>query len=209
MNRTLELFAPKIYYFHPLLAGPRDTWAARLRRCRDLGFDHVVSAPLYAPGKAGDLFLTADQERAHRAIEKSLPVVQVAEEFAQACRANDLSLLIDVVLGRMAADAALAESRPDWFRAANAASATTRSRHILGSHATRPTRCDSLLLFGCQRRREGARTVALRRSTGNSSAAPAGRTPYGSWQAGARFEVRSGRLQIQSIPRRRALARNF
>ena len=117
MDQKQELFAPKIYYFHPLLAGRRSTWAAHLRRCRDLGFDHVLSAPLFAPGKAGNLFLAMDHEFAHPALGPSLPLDQVIDEFAQACRANGLRLCMDVMLGRVAADAAIARSKPDWFRA--------------------------------------------------------------------------------------------
>ena len=121
MRRTRELFAPKIYYFHPILAGPRATWPAHLRRCRDLNLDHVLSAPLFAPGEAGNLFLTADHDRVHPAVEKSLPLQQVIEEFAQACRANGLRLFIDVVLGYVAADAAIVKASPGWFHGADAA----------------------------------------------------------------------------------------
>src|SRR5258708_5005084 len=121
LSRTHELFAPKIYYFHPLLAGPRDTWPAHLSRCRKSGFDHIVSAPLFAPGVAGDLFLTADHERAHPAIDALLSADQIVEEFAQACRAHRLKLFLDVALGRVAANAAIVTSAPDWFHAADAA----------------------------------------------------------------------------------------
>jgi len=115
MRRTRESFAPKIYYFHPILAGSRATWPAHLRRCRDLNFDHVLSAPLFAPGEAGDLFLTADHDRVHPAVEKSLPLQQVVEEFARACQANGLRLFIDVVPGYVAADAAIVKATPEWF----------------------------------------------------------------------------------------------
>src|SRR3984893_13911388 len=121
MRGTGELFTPKIYYFHPILAGPRATWPAHLRRCWDFNFDHVLSAPLFAPGEAGDLFLTADHDQVHPAVEKSLPVQQVIEEFAQACRANGLQLFIDVALGYVAADAAIVKATPDWFHRADAA----------------------------------------------------------------------------------------
>src|SRR5262249_38025669 len=121
VNHTYGLFAPKIYYFHPLLAGSRSKWPNYLIRCRDLGFDHIISAPLFAPGKAGDLFLTADYERVHPAIATSESADQVAAEFAELCRAHGLKLLLDIVVGRVAADAPVVEFKPDWFYAANAA----------------------------------------------------------------------------------------
>jgi starch synthase (maltosyl-transferring) len=121
LSRTHGSFAPKIYYFHPLLAGPRGTWPVHLSRCRESGFDHIVSAPLFAPGEAGDLFLTADHERAHPVIDALLPADEIVEEFAEACRAHGLKLFLDVVLGRIDADAAIVRSAPDWFHAADAA----------------------------------------------------------------------------------------
>ncbi len=121
MRRTRGPFAPRIYYFHPILAGPRATWAAHLRRCQDLNFDYVLSAPLFAPGEARDLFLAADHDRVHPAVEKSLSLQQVIEEFARACRANDLQLFMDAVLGYVATDAAIVKASPEWFHRADAA----------------------------------------------------------------------------------------
>ena len=72
-----DLFAPRIYYFHPLLAGPRTSWPLHLQRCRAMGFEYVLTAPLFAPGAAGDLFLTADHEKPHPAIEQSLNADQL------------------------------------------------------------------------------------------------------------------------------------
>jgi starch synthase (maltosyl-transferring) len=119
MRRTHQLFAPKIYYFHPLLAGPRTRWADHLRRCSELGFDHVVSAPLFAPGTASDIFLTADHDRLHPEIDRSLALDVAVEDFARQCQAHGLRLFLDVVLGRVAADAAIAKSAPNWFHLAN------------------------------------------------------------------------------------------
>src|ERR1700689_3625581 len=109
MDNSGERIAPKIYYFHPLLAGPRTSWPRHLRRCRDMGFDHVLTAPLFAPGKEGDLFLSSDHDRANPAFHESLGVDDFVAEFARACRECELDLLIDVVLGRIAADSQLAE----------------------------------------------------------------------------------------------------
>jgi starch synthase (maltosyl-transferring) len=115
MSRTPELFAPKIYYFHPLLAGPRERWPHHLERGRELGFDCVLSAPLFAPGDSGELFLTADHERAHPSIDRSATADEVAAEFAALCRVHGMELLLDVVIGMVASDAAIARSKPDWF----------------------------------------------------------------------------------------------
>jgi len=46
-NQSRELFAPRIYYFHPLLAGDRASWPHHLQRCQEMGFDHVLTAPLF------------------------------------------------------------------------------------------------------------------------------------------------------------------
>src|ERR1700687_2146566 len=117
VSRTQESFAPRIYYFHPLLAGPRLSWPAHLSRCKELGFSHVLSAPLFDPGESVDFFLSTDHERANPAIDATAPVDLVITEFARACRENGLQFLLDVVFGRVAANAAIAKSRPEWFRA--------------------------------------------------------------------------------------------
>jgi starch synthase (maltosyl-transferring) len=128
MRRTSAQFAPKIYYFNPVIAGPVHRWPAHMRRCRDMGFDHVVSAPLFAPGHSGDIFLTSDHERVHPAVEAARSVDQVVEHFAQACRAEGLHLFLDIVLGRVSTEAAIIKSHPDWFGAADVAGATVDPR---------------------------------------------------------------------------------
>jgi starch synthase (maltosyl-transferring) len=128
MRQTHERFAPKIYYFHPFLAGPRAIWPTHLQRCKTLGFDHVLSAPLFAPGHGGDLFLTANHDRVHPAIEQSLPFGKFLEVFARDCSANGLRLLMDVVLGRFASDAEIVQSHPHWFHATNSATTNVDPR---------------------------------------------------------------------------------
>ena len=60
-------FCPRIYYLHPLLAGALTEWGTHLDRCAELGFDHVLVAPIFAPGRVGDIFLTGDTTRPHTA----------------------------------------------------------------------------------------------------------------------------------------------
>ena len=115
MKSTSDHFAPRIYYFHPLLAGARSSWPQHLNRCQDMGFDHVLMAPVFAPGADGDIFLTADHDRVNPAVAHSLAVDQMVEDFARACREHGLSLFLDVVIGELARDTILAQSSPSWF----------------------------------------------------------------------------------------------
>jgi starch synthase (maltosyl-transferring) len=115
MDETGHSFAPKIYYFHPFLAGPQTSWPQHFRRCQDMGFSHVLTAPLFAPGQQGDIFLTGDHDQVHPALNVPHSADNLFEDFAQTCRKFGLSLLADVVLGRVAPDAALARLAPSWF----------------------------------------------------------------------------------------------
>jgi starch synthase (maltosyl-transferring) len=115
MSQPREQFAPKIYYFHPLLAGPRRSWPQQLRSCLDMGFDNVLMAPIFAPGAFGDIFLTGDHGRVHPGFATSQGADELVEAFAGACRQQGLNLLLDVVVGRVAPDAHVAEAHPHWF----------------------------------------------------------------------------------------------
>ena len=136
-----EPFAPRIYYFHPLLAGPRESWPLHFERCRAMGFDHVLSAPLFTPGTAGDLFLTADHERPHPAIERSLDADRLIAELARQCRTVGLSLVLDIVVGRVANDAEVTQAHPDWFRDASA------NGHAVDPRSTLPAPAAAYLSF--------------------------------------------------------------
>jgi starch synthase (maltosyl-transferring) len=115
-----QLFAPRIYYFDPLLGGPRSSWSAHLSRCKELGFTHLLSAPLFDPGQSGDLFLTSEHERVNPAILPASAIDSFIAEFARSCQEHDLALLLDVVVGRVSTDSAIARSKPEWFRAESA-----------------------------------------------------------------------------------------
>src|SRR5262252_6902489 len=111
-----QLLAPRIYYFDPILAGPHRSWSVHLSRCRELGFSHLLSAPLFDPGQSGDLFLSSDHERLNPGIAPATGVDSFVAEFARACQDHDLNLLLDVVVGRVAIDSAIARLKPEWFR---------------------------------------------------------------------------------------------
>ena len=83
-----------------------------------MGFDHVLSAPLFAPSGVGDLFLTADHYKLHPAIDATLSADEGVSALAHDCREFGLGLLLDIVLSRVAQNAELVQSHPAWFGAA-------------------------------------------------------------------------------------------
>jgi hypothetical protein len=102
---------PKIYYVHPAIVGPLEVWSGELQRCREMGFDYVATAPIFAPGEAGDIFLTGDFERLHPIFGSDIGVDDVVAKLANKCRQNELKLIIDIVLDRVDPNGPLALSQ--------------------------------------------------------------------------------------------------
>jgi starch synthase (maltosyl-transferring) len=100
--------APRIYYVHPLLIGSGDAWDAIFRHAADLGFDTVLSAPPFDPGHGRSVLLPADTTRLHPALGQDEPFAWIAR-LAETARNHRLSLMLDVVLDRIAAHGALAQ----------------------------------------------------------------------------------------------------
>ena len=114
VHRPVATFAPRIYYFHPLLAGPLGSWPQHLRRVQEMGFDTVLTAPLFAPGASGDFFSPATMSvRILRSPPRRLRIRSSANRGS--LRGQDLPFM-DVVLGRVAPDAKLAACAPNGFR---------------------------------------------------------------------------------------------
>ena len=111
--------SPKIYYLHPLMSGPPCRWSNHLERCRRMGFDHIATPPLFAPGPAGDVFLPGDIEAAHP-ILNAKSADHAIGRVAEACGSHGLGLILDVVLDRAHVDGALAKSHPGMFSVARA-----------------------------------------------------------------------------------------
>ncbi len=110
--------APKIYHLHPLVAGPLEEWPRHLARIRAMGFDHVGTAPLFAPGSGGDIFLAGDHEALNPALRPNGQAADPAiARLAGLCDQHGLALMFDVVLDRIAADAVLRTEQAGWFEA--------------------------------------------------------------------------------------------
>jgi starch synthase (maltosyl-transferring) len=108
------MHATRLYYLHPLLAGPVDAWARQLDRAAEMLFDAVVVAPPFATGRACDLFLTADHDRLDRRLGAGGAVTALAR-FAEDCRSRQLLPTLDIVVDRVAVEHA-ADGLSSWYR---------------------------------------------------------------------------------------------
>ncbi len=108
------LYAPGICYVHPLQLGRLDRWDGVLDRIAALGFDHVLMAPPFAVSDGGNVFATRDHAQLHAALGGG-PADAALATLASACRQRGLTLLLDLVIDRLATDAPLRADHPDWF----------------------------------------------------------------------------------------------
>jgi starch synthase (maltosyl-transferring) len=117
---------PKIYYIHPAIVGPLDKWSEIAGRAKALGFDWIAAAPIFAPGKTGDIFLAGDTDRA-LPIFGNADADDVAERLVKICRQHELKLMTDVVVDRVDPAGALATTRFDLFASPTERPADPRS----------------------------------------------------------------------------------
>jgi starch synthase (maltosyl-transferring) len=103
----------KIFYVNPLDVGPVERWPALAARAAEMGFTHLLAAPIF---EGPSVLLPADFTRAHPCLGASTNATTVIERIASICRATGLQLLLDVVPDRVAADGAIATTRPDLFK---------------------------------------------------------------------------------------------
>ena len=100
-----------------------------------MGFSHVCLGPIFAPASNGDIFLTDDFERADPALEPNGDADATVRELAKISNEAGSSLLLDVVLDRVAADGAMARSAPHWFYRSGAADVVDPRQASLGLEA--------------------------------------------------------------------------
>jgi starch synthase (maltosyl-transferring) len=78
-----------------------------------MGFDHVAVPPLFAPGAARNVLLSGDFARPNPALDLA-PGEDAAAAAAAMCARHDLKLILDLVVDRVAGDAAAMPDR-GWF----------------------------------------------------------------------------------------------
>ncbi|MFL5333014.1 MAG: alpha-amylase family protein, partial [Geminicoccaceae bacterium] len=150
---------PRIYYVSPLLAGPLRHWPALLDHVADLGFDHVLIAPPFLPGRTGDLFLPADFHRLHPLLDWERDAETGLRWLAEACGERQMRLLLDWVPDRLAAGSEAARTNGDLFAGPEDIAVLDPRRGHGGSEAAR-ARFDRDALFDWWSTQIGAWTEA-------------------------------------------------
>lgn len=95
---------PQIYYVHPLMLKGLDDWRAIFAHARDLGFDTVLSAPLYERGQNASVFVSRDFDRLDPQLGLGDNVEKGIKALTAAARKHDIKLVLDLVIDRVAAD---------------------------------------------------------------------------------------------------------
>jgi starch synthase (maltosyl-transferring) len=107
---------PRIYYLHPLLAGPLAMWDVHFARIAAMGFSHVLIAPPFQPAAHGSLMLSSTHDALHDSLCWAGNADDGLRDIARRARANGLALWLDVVPERVANRSALTVSPDSPFR---------------------------------------------------------------------------------------------
>jgi starch synthase (maltosyl-transferring) len=107
--------APKIYHLHPLVAGNLSQWPGHFERCSAMGFDTVCVAPPFAPGASGDIYVTADHEALHPALDWDGSADDGVARMTRAAAEHGLHIWLDLVIDRFAIDAGIRQRGEQWF----------------------------------------------------------------------------------------------
>jgi starch synthase (maltosyl-transferring) len=80
-----------------------------------MGFDCVLIAPPFLPGLGGNIFLTGDHTRLHPALG-SLAATEALAQIVIDAQQENLRVMLDLVIDRVAVDARIVDEHPTWFR---------------------------------------------------------------------------------------------
>jgi starch synthase (maltosyl-transferring) len=87
------------------------------RRAAELHFSHLCIGPLFDLGPANDPLLVTDHRRTVAALASAGSPPKVLQAMARACDRNGLSIVVDIVLDRMALDGASARELAGLYAA--------------------------------------------------------------------------------------------
>ena len=94
----------RLYYVNPLLVSGREAWAEVFAHARDLGFDSILSAPLFARGDNTSVFVARSFDAIDPIHNLGSDVGAAMASLADAAREMGLDFLLDLVIDRMAGE---------------------------------------------------------------------------------------------------------
>jgi starch synthase (maltosyl-transferring) len=100
---SLSQVPPQIYYVHPLMLRGIDAWREIFAHAKDLGFDTVLSAPLFQRGHNASVFVTANFDQLDPELGLGESLEDGIRTLVQAARENGVKLMLDLVIDRVAA----------------------------------------------------------------------------------------------------------
>jgi len=103
-----------IYYVHPGICGGTSQWDRHLDRCVAMGFSHVLMAPPFRPGRAGNILLTADFDTLNPVFGENSGLAPL-RAISDSCHRRGIELWLDLVLDRVALDSPLVARAQHWF----------------------------------------------------------------------------------------------
>jgi starch synthase (maltosyl-transferring) len=138
----------RIYYVHPVLAGPLSNhadggWPTLCARAKALGFDTLMTAPLWTPDAAGNPYVPSDPDKLNPALGDEVTLDQALATLSTLCGKHGLSLIVDLVLDRVAADGPMARAHAQWYAAQDGVDALRDPRKPLEDRYAVPLRHDA------------------------------------------------------------------
>ncbi|GAB6051718.1 hypothetical protein JCM17960_05380 [Magnetospira thiophila] len=108
--------APRIYNLFPRIAGPMETWKERLPHIAGMGFDWIFINPIQVPGGSGSLYAIRDYYRYNEDfVSAQADGDALLRDFAQACAAAGVGVMMDLVINHTANDSVLVGQHPEWY----------------------------------------------------------------------------------------------
>lgn len=105
-HTSLTQVPPQIYYVHPLMLRGLEAWKEAFAHARDLGFDTVMSAPLFERGENASVFVTKDFNRLDPQLGLGENIEEAIKALVRAAGESKVRLMLDLVIDRVATDVA-------------------------------------------------------------------------------------------------------
>jgi starch synthase (maltosyl-transferring) len=95
---------PRIYYVHPLQLRGYDDWREIFEHAHDMGFDAVLTAPLFNRGKHTSIFVSYSFDRIDPSLELGDDLEDACSRLAALAARCKIRFMLDLVIDRIADD---------------------------------------------------------------------------------------------------------